>query len=59
MLSKSESNNSQKPSLTEPEEPKVKREAPRDDSLDNSIKTGTSTLTHLFYEILIFYSFYF
>ena len=54
MISKSESNGSQKTTHTVLEESKVKRDPTSDGVL---IKTGTSTLIRLFDEIIIFNSF--
>lgn len=54
MLPQNESNNSQRSTHTDPKESKAKRDASRDDLLNNPIITSTIALIHLFYEILIF-----
>ena len=61
MLSKCESNDSQNLTNAIPEEPKANRDAQSDESLKNSIKTGTCALIHLFDRIFsfFFYSFNF
>ena len=53
MLSENESNNSQRSTHTDPEKSKAKRNISSDNLPTNSMKTGTSTLVHLFTEIHI------
>lgn len=48
MLSKNESNHSQRSTHTSPEEAKTTRDSSSDALLNNPTKTGTSTLIHFF-----------
>lgn len=55
MLPKNNSNDDQKPTHSDLEESNAQRDLQGDGSLQNSIATGiTTTLIHLFYDILIF-----
>ena len=54
MLPKNESNDGQNSIHTVIEETNSKSDAPREDFVQNSIKTGTSPLIHLFYEFSFF-----
>mgnify|MGYP000897735604 FL=1 len=49
MLSKSEQNDTQKPSNTDPEESKAERDASKDDLLHNSINTGTYPVEFIYF----------
>lgn len=53
MLPKNELNSSQRSTPTDPEAAEAKRDLPRDELLNNSIQTGTSTLIYLFFMRLL------
>lgn len=53
MLPKNELNSSQRSTPTDPEVAAAKRDLPRDELLNNSIQTGTSTLIYLFFMRLL------